>query len=41
MKKERILQIILISIITFLILIISSCASNYQSCSAYDYHRAK
>lgn len=41
MKRERILQIILISLITALVLFVSSCASNYQSCAAYDYHTIK
>jgi hypothetical protein len=35
MKKERILQLICIAIITLLVLILSSCATTHQQCSAY------
>jgi len=35
MKKEKILQLIFISIITLLVLSLSSCATTHQQCSAY------
>jgi len=35
MKKERILQLICIAIITLLFLTLSSCATAHQQCSNY------
>jgi hypothetical protein len=35
MLKERIMQFILISIITLLILALSSCATAHQQCAAF------
>ena len=35
MIKERILQLICISIITLLVLTLTSCATTHQQCSAY------
>jgi len=41
MKRERIFQYILIALISIVVFSLTSCASNYQSCAAYDYHTAK
>jgi hypothetical protein len=41
MEKERILQLILIAIITLFVLTLTSCATAHQQCSAYALNETK
>jgi hypothetical protein len=41
MKKEQILQIILISFLLLALFSLSSCGSSHQACAAYAYHEVR